>query len=122
MEFTLLLSLSLFSYVRAFVHSSVLPLAQNFLFKCIGIVLRKSTNKNLIQGLLNAMFGAVKHANNVEREVGMKLSACHFFRMRASEIGEVKPPRFPPQFIHAQTDYRYAKRLLQVCEGRAYFL
>lgn len=45
---------------------------QNFLFKCMGVVLNKVTNKDFVQMNLNIMFSSVKHSSQVEREVRMQ--------------------------------------------------
>ncbi|XP_048576780.1 maestro heat-like repeat-containing protein family member 1 isoform X2 [Nematostella vectensis] len=45
-----------------------LPNDKNFLFKCIGIVLRKVTQKDFLQIQLNEMFNSVKHSCQIERE------------------------------------------------------
>ena len=43
--------------------------SQNFLFKCMGVVLNKISNKDFVHTHLNIMFGSVKHSSQVEREV-----------------------------------------------------
>lgn len=43
--------------------------SQNFLFKCIGVVLNKISNKDFVHTHLNIMFSSVKHSSQVEREV-----------------------------------------------------
>ena len=45
------------------------PCLQNFLFKCLGVVLNKVKNQGFVQNHLNIMFSNVKHASQVEREV-----------------------------------------------------
>ncbi|KAJ7383167.1 Mroh1p [Desmophyllum pertusum] len=45
-----------------------LPEEKNFLFKCMGVVLNKVTNKDFVQMNLNIMFSSVKHSSQVERE------------------------------------------------------
>eukprot|EP00117_Sycon_ciliatum_P004055 scpid12251/ scgid8580/ HEAT repeat-containing protein 7A len=45
-----------------------LPDEKNFLYKCIGVVMRKSTNKQFIADHLNLIFSTVKHTSQVERE------------------------------------------------------
>jgi len=47
----------------------LLLLFQNFLYKCIGIVMRKSTKKDFVGKMLDLVFGTVKHTDQTEREV-----------------------------------------------------
>ena len=42
---------------------------QGFLFKCLGVVMRKATQRQFVQKLLDTIFATVKHSNQVEREV-----------------------------------------------------
>ena len=42
---------------------------QNFLYKCLGVVLNKVGNKDFVQKHLNIMFSSVKHSSQLEREV-----------------------------------------------------
>lgn len=42
---------------------------QAFLFKCLGVIMRKATQRQFVQKLLDTVFSAVKHSNQVEREV-----------------------------------------------------
>lgn len=41
---------------------------KNFLYKCIGIVMRKSTKKDFVNKMLDQVFGTVKHTDQTERE------------------------------------------------------
>ena len=43
---------------------------KGFLYKCMGVILRKSTHKQFVQKHLDTMFATVKHSSQVEREVG----------------------------------------------------
>ena len=45
---------------------------KGFLYKCLGVVLRKSTHKQFVQKHLDTMFATVKHSSQVEREVYMQ--------------------------------------------------
>lgn len=45
---------------------------QNFLFKCMGVLLNKISHKDFVHGHLNIMFNSVKHSSQVEREVRNK--------------------------------------------------
>ncbi|EDV29054.1 uncharacterized protein TRIADDRAFT_52558 [Trichoplax adhaerens] len=42
--------------------------SKNFLYKCIGVILRKTTNKAYVEKQLNIMFSSVNHTNQTERE------------------------------------------------------
>lgn len=42
---------------------------KGFLFKCLGVILRKSSHKQFVQSHLDMMFSTVKHASQIEREV-----------------------------------------------------
>lgn len=42
---------------------------KGFLYKCMGVVLRKSTHKQFVQKHLDTMFATVKHSSQLEREV-----------------------------------------------------
>jgi hypothetical protein len=46
---------------------------QNFLFKCVGALMRKSTKRELVNKLLDAVFANVKHSDCTEREVSANL-------------------------------------------------
>ena len=46
---------------------------QNFLYKCLGVILRKSTKKDLVTKHLDIIFSSVKHTDQTEREVGIAL-------------------------------------------------
>ena len=47
----------------------LLCMFQNFLYKCLGVILRKSTKKDLVTKHLDIIFSSVKHTDQVEREV-----------------------------------------------------
>ena len=42
---------------------------QNFLYKCLGVILRKSTKKDLVTKHLDIIFSSIKHTDQTEREV-----------------------------------------------------
>ncbi|WAR11640.1 MROH1-like protein, partial [Mya arenaria] len=44
------------------------PEEKNFLFKCVGIVMRKSTKKDFVTKMLDTVFSSVKHTDQTERE------------------------------------------------------
>ena len=50
-------------------HNNNLVILQGFLFKCVGVIMRKATQRQFVQKLLDAMFATIKHSNQVEREV-----------------------------------------------------
>ena len=45
------------------------PEDKGFLYKCMGVILRKSSHKQFVQKHLDTMFATVKHTSQVEREV-----------------------------------------------------
>ena len=47
------------------------PEDKGFLYKCMGVILRKSTHKQFVQKHLDTMFATVKHTSQAEREVGV---------------------------------------------------
>ncbi|CAH1780505.1 unnamed protein product, partial [Owenia fusiformis] len=51
---------------------------KNFLYKCLGIVLRKSTKKDFVNKQIDVIFSSVKHTSQTEREgcaIGLGFSA-----------------------------------------------
>ena len=42
---------------------------QNFLYKCVGVAMRKSTKKDFVNKMLDLIFSTVKHTDQLEREV-----------------------------------------------------
>ncbi|XP_033117617.1 maestro heat-like repeat-containing protein family member 1 isoform X2 [Anneissia japonica] len=44
------------------------PREKNFLYKCLGVIMRKVTKKDFVKKHLNILFTTVKHTNQVERE------------------------------------------------------
>lgn len=42
---------------------------KSFLFKCLGIILKKSNQKQFVQKALDTMFATVRHSSQEEREV-----------------------------------------------------
>ena len=42
---------------------------QGFLFKCLGVIMRKVSQRQFIQKMLDSMFSTIKHSNQAEREV-----------------------------------------------------
>lgn len=52
------------------VHTySSFPEDKGFLYKCLGVILRKSSHKEFVKKHLDTMFATVKHTSQVEREV-----------------------------------------------------
>lgn len=47
----------------------VYNIMQGFLFKCLGVIMRKVTQRQFIQKILDSVFSTIKHSNQVEREV-----------------------------------------------------
>ncbi|XP_072169220.1 maestro heat-like repeat-containing protein family member 1 [Diadema setosum] len=45
-----------------------MPEEKNFIYKCLGIMMRKVTNKQFIQKHLDILFSTIKHSSQVERE------------------------------------------------------
>lgn len=56
-------------YVCVMVYMYVYSLSQGFLYKCLGVVMRKTTHKQFVQTSLEMMFSSVKHTSQEEREV-----------------------------------------------------
>ncbi|XP_062573049.1 maestro heat-like repeat-containing protein family member 1, partial [Saccostrea cucullata] len=53
------------------------PEEKNFAYKCIGIIMRKSTKKDFVNKHLDLMFSTVKHTDQVEREgVAIAMGFC----------------------------------------------
>lgn len=48
---------------------SAFPEEKSFLYKCMGVLMRKSTHKQFVQKHLDMLFSTVKHSSQVEREV-----------------------------------------------------
>ena len=48
---------------------SAFPDEKSFLFKCMGVMMRKSNHKQFVQKHLDMLFSTVKHSSQVEREV-----------------------------------------------------
>lgn len=48
---------------------SAFPEEKSFLYKCIGVLMRKSTHKQFVQKHLDMLFSTVKHSSQAEREV-----------------------------------------------------
>ncbi len=46
---------------------------KGFLFKCLGVILKKSNQKQLVQKHLDTIFATVKHASQEEREVSINV-------------------------------------------------
>lgn len=42
---------------------------KSFLYKCMGVLMRKSSHKQFVQKHLDMLFSTVKHSSQVEREV-----------------------------------------------------
>lgn len=54
-----------------------MPELKNMLSKCLGVVLRKSSNKQFINEHLALMFQSVNHANQIEREGAFPWCSLH---------------------------------------------
>ena len=52
---------------------SAFPEEKSFLYKCIGVMMRKSSHKQFVQKHLDMLFSTVKHSSQVEREVSCNL-------------------------------------------------
>ena len=50
---------------------SAFPDEKGFLYKCLGVLMRKSTHKQFVQTHLDTMFATIKHTSQVEREVSV---------------------------------------------------
>lgn len=50
------------------------PEEKSFLYKCLGVMMRKSTHKQFVQNHLDTMFATVKHSSQTEREVSTHLN------------------------------------------------
>ena len=48
---------------------SMFPEEKGFLYKCLGVLMRKSTHKQFVQTNLDNIFSTIKHTSQVEREV-----------------------------------------------------
>ena len=48
---------------------NVITFWQGFLYKCLGVVMRKTTHKQFVQTNLDMMFTTIRHTNQFEREV-----------------------------------------------------
>lgn len=48
---------------------SAFPEEKSFLYKCMGVLMRKSMHKQFIQRHLDTIFSTVRHSSQVEREV-----------------------------------------------------
>jgi len=67
------------SFMKHIPLYTALPEEKSFLFKCIGVVVRKSNRKELVIKLVDTVFVAVNHGSQLEREgcaVSMGLSAA----------------------------------------------
>ena len=58
-------------------HYATMPQEKNFLYKCLGVIMRKSTKKDFVTKHLDIMFSSIKHTDQVEREV--KYLKCIYF-------------------------------------------
>ena len=70
---------------------SSFPEDKGFLYKCLGVILRKSSHKEFVKKHLDTMFATVKHTSQVEREVNntqiMLCSALHCCLLQGCAIG-----------------------------------
>jgi hypothetical protein len=44
------------------------PAEKGFLYKCLGVIMRKTTHKQFVQTTLDTMFATIRHTNQPERE------------------------------------------------------
>jgi hypothetical protein len=68
------------------------PEEKGFLFKCMGVVMRKATQRQFVQKLLDTMFSTVKHSNQVEREgcaIGVGFCAASHLDLAVSKLEQV---------------------------------
>ena len=49
---------------------------KGFLYKCLGIIMRKSSKKDFVQRHLDTIFATVKHSSQEEREVCVCVCVC----------------------------------------------
>lgn len=71
------------------IHCSCIIFFQGFLYKCLGVVMRKTTHKQFVQNSLEMMFGTVKHTSQEEREVCIieYTVVCNYFMMCSCLLG-----------------------------------
>ena len=50
---------------------------QNFVYKCMGVIMRKSTKKEFVAKQLDLVFNTVKHTSHLEREVSINKCLCN---------------------------------------------
>ncbi len=55
---------------------SAFPEEKSFLYKCMGVMMRKSNHKQFVQKHLDVLFSTVKHTIQVEREVCVSAFCC----------------------------------------------
>lgn len=68
------------------------PEEKNFLFKCLGVIMRKLTRKQVIQNCLDLMFDSVKHTSQIEREgcaVGLGFCASSHLDQALAKLEDV---------------------------------
>lgn len=68
------------------------PEEKNFLFKCLGVIMRKLTRKQVIQKCLDQMFDSVKHTSQIEREgcaVGLGFCASSHLDQALAKLEDV---------------------------------
>ncbi|XP_071811966.1 maestro heat-like repeat-containing protein family member 1 isoform X2 [Apostichopus japonicus] len=68
------------------------PEEKNFLFKCLGVIMRKLTRKQVIQNCLDQMFDSVKHTSQVEREgcaVGLGFCASSHLDQALAKLEDI---------------------------------
>ena len=56
---------------------------KGFGYKCLGVVMRKSTHKKFVQDHLKLMFSTVRHGSQIEREVSVCVCVCMRVCVRA---------------------------------------
>jgi hypothetical protein len=108
------------------------PDEKNFLFKCIGIVLRKSTSRQFIQDHLNLLFSTVDHSNQTEREgCAMALGFCAASHLDAAveklqQVAKDDMVRKSTGFLglmkdKSEADVERVKSTVMLCYGQVTF-
>ncbi|PIK34373.1 putative maestro heat-like repeat-containing protein family member 1, partial [Apostichopus japonicus] len=77
-------------------------LLKNFLFKCLGVIMRKLTRKQVIQNCLDQMFDSVKHTSQVEREgcaVGLGFCASSHLDQALAKLEDITKKQMTRKII-----------------------
>ncbi|CAI8027044.1 Maestro heat-like repeat-containing protein family member 1 [Geodia barretti] len=68
------------------------PEEKGFLFKCLGVIMRKVSQRQFIQKMLDSMFSTIKHSNQAEREgcaIGVGFCAASHLDLAVSKLEQV---------------------------------